>query len=334
MRAWIVENQRPMTERPMRYVELPPPEAEGTQVRIRVTACGICRTDAHIAEGDLPLHRRPTIPGHQVVGIIDQVGEQVTLHKVGDRAGTAWVGSACGVCNECRSERENYCAHFEGNGWHLAGGYAQYMAVEERFVYSLEGIGLDDVQAAPLMCPGVTAYATLRLAGVDRGDRVGLFGFGPTAFYALRLARALGADVLVGTRGIGRRELAVKEGASWVGSTERDTMPGNLDAAIIFPAAGALAETALAAVRPGGTVVSAAITMPGFAVRDYRANFWGRDFKTLYHVRRQDALGLLRQARTIDLAMPVRTVPPEQAQEALQQVAAGTRTDLATVIRW
>ena len=318
----------------MRFVELPAPVAEGTQVRIRVTACGICRTDAHIAEGDLPLQRRPTIPGHQVVGMVDQVGDKVTRHAVGDRVGTAWIGGACGSCAECLDERENYCEQFQGNGWHLAGGYAQYMTVEESFAHSLAGVGLDDVHVAPLMCPGVTACATLRLARVDRGTRVGLFGYGPTAFYSLRLARSEGAEVLVSTRGEERRKLAIREGAVWAGSTERDVMPDKLDAAIVFPASGRLAELALAAVRPGGVVVSAAIDMPGFAVRDYRSNFWGRDFRSLYNVRREDVQCIIRKARSEDLTMPVRVVEPEQAQEVLQQVAAGKFPDLAAVIRW
>jgi len=334
MRAWIVEEQRPIAERPLRFVDLPAPVAEGTQVRIRVVACGLCRTDGHIAEGDLPLHRRPTIPGHQVVGVVDQVGAQVTMHQVGSRVGVAWIGGACGSCRECRSDRENYCPQFQGTGWHLAGGYAEYMAVEERYVYSLGDLAMEDAQAAPLMCPGTTGYAALRMAGVDRGDRLGLFGFGPTAFYVLRMARSLGVEVLVSTRGQARRELAVKEGASWAGSTDRDRIPDGLDAAIVFPAAGSLAERALAAVRPGGVVVSAAIAMPGFEIRDYRSNFWGRDFRTLYNVRPTDAQGVIRQARSIDLAMPVRVIQPEQVQEALQRVLAGDQPELATVVRW
>ena len=188
MKVWILEKQTKIEERPMKLVDIPEPHAINSQIRLKVISCGICRTDIHIAEGDLPLKKTPLVLGHEIVGIVDEAGRNVKKFKIGDRVGISWLNSACGKCKYCLSGRENYCHDFMCTGWDVDGGFAEYMTIEEDFALSLKDVDMEADDIAPLMCPGIAGYSAFKLIGAKRGDRLGLYGFGPTSFYVLKVA--------------------------------------------------------------------------------------------------------------------------------------------------
>ena len=240
MKAWILEEQAGVEERPLKLVDLPAPHARADEVRIEIAACGVCRTDIHIAEGDLALRKAPIILGHEVVGIVDEVGEQVERFAVGDRAGVYWLHSACGRCKYCLSGRENYCPEVRCTGWDADGGFAEYVTVPAAYALPLNRVGMDALEIAPLMCPGIAGYAAFKLAEVQAGEKLGLYGFGPTAYCVLKVARARDIAVYVSTRSPRNIEAARREGARWAANAAQEEMPCKLDAAIIFPPAGKL----------------------------------------------------------------------------------------------
>jgi propanol-preferring alcohol dehydrogenase len=245
MKAWVLETQASIEERPLTLMEVPTPHAHDDEVRLRVLVCGVCRTDIHIAEGDLPLRKSPVILGHEIVGIVDEVGRDVERFHADDRAGVYWLHSTCGECKYCLSGRENYCPEIQCTGWDADGGYAEYVTVPAAYGLPLNGVHMKPVEIAPLMCPGIAGYAAFKLTGAQKGDKLGLYGFGPTAYYVLKVAQFLGVEIYVSTRSQKNIDSARGEGARWAANAAEEEMPCELDAAILFPPAGNLVELIL-----------------------------------------------------------------------------------------
>ncbi len=256
MKAWTLTTQAPIEEKPLTFTEIADPHADDYEIRIRVSYSGICRTDIHIAEGDLPLKKSPIILGHEVFGIVDEMGEKVTRFRLGERVGAYWLHSTCGHCKYCHSDRENYCPDFQATGWHANGGFAEYMAIPEGTTLSLESVHLDPSKIPPLLCPGIAGYAAFKLADIQSGENLGLYGFGPTAYYVLKIAQSLNIETYVSTRSPKNVDRAVREGAVWAADSSNEDMPVGLDAAILFPPAGNLVEPILSQVKPRLTIYS------------------------------------------------------------------------------
>jgi propanol-preferring alcohol dehydrogenase len=317
MKAWILEEQAGIEERPLKLVEAPTPRPHDDQVRLRVVVCGVCRTDIHIAEGDLPLRKSPVILGHEIVGIVDEVGKDVERLRAGDRAGVYWLHSACGRCKYCLSGRENYCPEIKCTGWDVDGGYAEYVTVPAAYALSLNGVQMSPVEIAPLMCPGIAGYAAFKLTGVQEGDKLGLYGFGPTAYYVLRVAQFLGIEVYVSTRSRRNIESARREGARWAANAAEEDMPCKLDAAILFPPAGNLVEPVLSQLRRGGALVMAPVSASPIRIEDYSENLWGRDIRTLYNLSRSDGEAFFDIVGRLELDMGTSVFPFQDLQDAL-----------------
>jgi propanol-preferring alcohol dehydrogenase len=306
----------PVEERPLELVDLPMPEPGQGEIRLRVRACGVCRTDLHVIEGDLPRRTLPIVPGHQVVGIVDAVGSGSEGFRVGDRAGIAWLRGTCGTCEWCRSGRENLCGRSTYTGYHANGGYAEYAVVPAAYAYPLpEAFG--DLEAAPLLCAGIIGYRALQRSSVPPGGRLALYGFGSSAHVVMQIARHRGCTVDVVTRGEGHRELAREMGAAWAGGPG-ETPSELADGAIIFAPAGEIVPEALRAVRPGGTVACAGIYMSSVPELDYEECLFHE--KTLTSVEantREDGRGLLKEAAEVPVRARVTEYSLEEANEAL-----------------
>src|SRR5436190_76888 len=252
MQAWQLREPRPVDERPLTQVDLPKPELGENDLLIRVSVCGVCHTDLHIVEGEIPLPKLPVIPGHQIVGIVEKAGPAVTRFKPGDRVGVPWLNWADGVCNYCRSDQENLCDNGRFTGYHVDGGYADYQVTDEKFAYAIPE-AFPDEQAAPLLCAGVIGYRALRLAGARQAKRLGLYGFGASAHISIQVARHWGVEVYVFTRGAEHHQLAERLGAAWAGAAEDDPH-AEMDCSIIFAPSGQLVPPALKLLRKGGTL--------------------------------------------------------------------------------
>ena len=306
MKAAVLKSPASIASRPLEIRELPIPTPAPGQVLLRVLACGVCRTDLHIVEGELKPVRDHVIPGHQIVG----------LDAGGTRYGITWMAGIDGTCEYCRRGEENLCDSPVFTGYSVDGGYAEYAVARSDFAIPLPA-GLDDLEAAPLLCAGVIGFRSLRVAGVQRGERVGLFGFGASAHLALPVLRAWGCHVSVSTRGASHRELAESLGADWVGS-ERDRPPLPLDRAITFAPSGDVVVTALASLRKGGVVAINAIHLDRIPEFDYDSLLWGeRQIRSVANVTRADARDFLRLASEIGLRPKVTPFPLEQANQAL-----------------
>ncbi len=325
MKAWILAQQAKIESKPLQLIETPAPHARGGEVRIKVLVCGICRTDIHIAEGDLPLKKSPLILGHEVVGIVDEVGENASRFIIGDKVGVYWLHSSCGKCKHCLAKRENYCPEFKATGWDKDGGFAEYMTIPEMNAVPLNDIHLEPAEIAPLLCPGVAGYAAFELAGSQKGDKLGLYGFGPTAHCVLKVAQSLGVETYISTRSRKNIARARQAGANWVADTASEPLPCKLDAAVIFPPAGNLVEPVLSHLKKGGTLVMAPVSSSRIAIDDYSQNFWGRSIKTLYHVKKSDAEGFFEIVRGLESEMKVGVslFPFEALPDALIQVKHG-----------
>jgi len=316
MRAMVLESPRPVEQRPLRLADIDEPQAGPGEIRVRVRCCGLCHTDLHTVEGDLPLPRTPIVPGHQIVGIVDQLGDDATTFKVGDRVGVPWLYSTDGTCRYCRSGTENLCNNARFTGLHANGGYAEAMVVREDFAYALPS-QFTDWQAAPLLCAGVIGYRALKMSGAKDADRIGLFGFGASAHIVIQLARHLWMRVYVFTRADSHRALALELGADWVGSAA-DQPPDELDAAIIFAPAGALVLDALRHVRKGGRVILAGITMTPIPQMDYSLIYGERILRSVANATRQDARDFLALAAKVPVRTEVEMFPLEDANHALE----------------
>lgn len=315
MRAMILNQPAPIEERPLQEMDVPAPTPGAGEVLIRVRACGVCHTDLHTVEGDLPLPQRPLIPGHQVVGVVEAKGSHVTRFREGDRVGVAWLFSTCGSCHFCQEGRENLCESARFTGYHVAGGYAEAMVVAADFAYPLPP-AFSDTAAAPLLCAGVIGYRALRLSEVQPRQRLGMYGFGSSAHVTLQVARHWGCEVFVFTRSPEHQQLARDLGAAWVGRAEEDP-PAKLHSAIIFAPAGSLVPEALRVLERGGTLALAGITMSPIPELDYTLLYQERTVRSVANSTRQDAENLLRLAAEIPLRPEVQVFPLEAANEAL-----------------
>lgn len=307
---------------PLRLEERPPPSPGPGQVRLAVSACGVCRTDLHVVEGDLPDVPDPIVPGHQVVGRVEAVGPGVTEPELGTRVGLAWLQGTCGACTYCREGSENLCESPRFTGYHVDGGYAEACLAPATWVHPLpEAFG--DVEATPLLCAGIIGYRALRLSGVRPGQRLGIHGFGNSAHVTIQLALHRGCDVYVSSLREEHRSLAREMGATWVGGAD-EAPPVPVHGAILFAPAGELVPPALRSLRRGGTLAVAGIHLSRIPGLDYdRELFHERVLRSVTANTRQDARDLLREAAEIPIRTRVTCHPLARANEALQDLKAG-----------
>ncbi len=317
MKAWTLTEQAPVEQRPLKLGDVARPRPGDHEILVRVRACGICRTDLHVVEGDLPLKRPSVVPGHQVVGEVVSTGPSVDGYAPGDRVGIAWLSRTCGQCRFCVSDRENLCEHPRFTGWTVDGGYATMMTAPASFTYRLPE-RFDDLQAAPLLCAGIIGYRAIRLTGIDSwaGTRLGIYGFGAAGHVAIQVARARGAEVYVFTRDERHRALASELGAAWVGG-DGDAPPLKLDTAIIFAPAGRLVPEALGRLDRGGTLVLGGIHMSDIPSMPYELLYGERVVRTVANNTREDGRKFLDEAARIGVKTRVQTFPFEKADEAL-----------------
>ncbi|HSO32343.1 MAG TPA: zinc-dependent alcohol dehydrogenase family protein [Labilithrix sp.] len=314
---------------PLRAVELPTPSPRAGELLLRVAACGVCRTDLQLAEGDLAARRLPIVPGHQIVGHVIAVGEGVRGWQIGERAGVAWLAGTCGRCARCREGRENLCAEATFTGWDRDGGYATHAVVRADFALRLPET-FADLAAAPLLCGGVIGYRSLAVSGVRPGQRLGLFGFGASALLALQVARYWDCRVFVCTRSESERARARARGAEWAGGYD-EPLPVALDAAITFAPVGSVVVAALAALERGGTVAINAIHLDGIPAFPYDALWWERSLRSVANFTRQDARDLLDLAPLIPIRTEVDVYPLHEANRALADLKEGRVTGAAVL---
>jgi propanol-preferring alcohol dehydrogenase len=322
MHAWVVDTPGPLSTHPLQLVERPAPQPAAGQVRVRVICCGVCRTDLHLVEGDLAPRRPGVVPGHEVVGVVDAVGEGTTRLSLGDRVGVAWLGATDGTCDYCRSGRENLCTAPTFTGWDVDGGYAEHCLVDERFAY-LVPEHLDDEQAAPLLCAGIIGYRALRTAAVPPGGRLGIYGFGGSAHLTAQIALAQGLRVHVLTRGRHNQQLARELGCDSVGDAA-DAPPEPLDGAILFAPAGELVPVALAALDRGGTLAVAGIWLSDIPALDYDGHlFQERVLRSVTANTRLDGEEFLALAVRLGVRATTTAYDMRQADQALADLASG-----------
>ncbi|MGC2360575.1 MAG: zinc-dependent alcohol dehydrogenase family protein [Thermoplasmata archaeon] len=299
-------------------------------VRIQVRACGVCRTDLHIVDGELTPPNLPRIPGHEIVGSITAVGTEARRYRVGDRVGVPWLGWTCGVCEYCRSGRENLCDRARFTGYHVEGGYAEFTVADERFTFPIPA-GFEDVEAAPLLCAGLIGYRALRMAG--GGPRVGFYGFGAAAHIAVQVAKYRGQRVFAFTRPGDRRgqEFARSLGAEWAGGSDQ-TPPEPLDSALIFAPVGPLVPTALSATAKGGTVVCAGIHMSDIPTFPYRILWGERSVRSVANLTREDGTEFLAIAANAKLRTVTTPFPLGEANQALAALREGRLEGAAVLV--
>jgi len=331
MLAWAVAEPRPITEAPLRLVDRPVPRPAADEVLVRVRVCGVCRTDLHLAEGDVPPRRRGVVPGHEVVGSVEETGADVTRFSVGDRVGIAWLRHTCGACRWCRAGRENLCPSSRYTGWDADGGYAEYATVPAAFAYGIPD-AFDDEHAAPLLCAGIIGYRALRRAQLPPGGRLGIYGFGGSAHITAQVALAQGAEVHVLTRGDEARRLALSLGASSAGGAD-DRPPVTLDSAIVFAPAGELVPVALRALARGGTLALAGIHVSDVPALEYQRHlFYEKTLTSVTSNTRRDGEELLRLADRLSVRVEATPYAFHDADRALEDLAAG-RVRGAAVLR-
>ncbi len=315
MKACVLASPAPIESNPLRVEDLPKPKPGPGQVLIRVHACGVCRTDLHVVEGELAPRKSPVVPGHQVAGVVEENGAGATRFRSGARVGVPWLHQTCGVCEYCRSARENLCERAVFTGWMVDGGYAEYVVAPQDFVYALpEGFG--DLHVAPLLCAGIIGFRTLRLSGVQPGGSLAMYGFGAAAHVAIQVARHWGISVYAISRDVGHRELARDLGAVWAGGAN-DEPPVKLDAALIFAPAGELAIAALRALKRGGTVAIGGIHMSPIPELDYNLLYHERVVRSVANNTRRDGEDFLKIAAEIPIRTEVREFALEEANLAL-----------------
>lgn len=315
MKAMRLYEQGPMQLHRLQLTDLPLPEPGEGQVRLRVLRCGVCHTDLHTVEGDIHPPRLPLTPGHQVVGVVDQIGTGVTEIKIGQRVGVPWLHAADGECQFCRAGLENLCPNARFTGFHVDGGYAEYMLAQANYILPLPE-NLPDDQAAPLLCAGIIGYRSLRLADLQPGERLGLVGFGASAHLAIQLARYWDCEVYVFTRSEEHRRHARELGAAWTGEAG-EKPPKPLDRAVIFAPAGRLVPPTLEALRPGGTLAINAIHMSPIPELPYRLIYGERTLRSVANATYRDGLEFLELAVKIPIHATVSLYPLEAANQAL-----------------
>ena len=320
MKAFVLEKPALVEEKPMRLVETGKPELLPDEVLVRVTACGVCRTDLHVCEGELA-HRRPRIiPGHQIVGRVTELGEDVESLSIDDRVGIAWLNRTCGVCRYCETNRENLCESADFTGWTVHGGFAEFAKAPAGFVYPIPG-GFSDTQAAPLLCAGIIGYRALSLTGIDKssaaGAKLGIYGFGAAGHVCIQIARSWGMEVYVATRDRSRHQALAEElGAEWVGETY-DPLPVRLDASIVFAPAGEIVPAALESLDKGGTLVLGGIYMSPIPQFKYELLYGERVIRSVSNNTREDGREFLLNAESAGVRTHVEEYPLEAAGEVL-----------------
>jgi alcohol dehydrogenase, propanol-preferring len=333
MRAMVLERPGAAASAPLSAAERALPEPGPAELRLRVTACGVCRTDLQICEGDLPARRLPLVPGHQVVGVVDALGPGVTGWEVGSRAGVTWLAGTDGTCRFCVTGRENLCEAATFTGWDLDGGYAEAIVVRAAFAVQLPE-AYPDLAAAPLLCGGVIGYRSLRVAGLGPGTagaRLGLYGFGASARLALQVARTWGVDAYVATRSAAERARALELGAAWAGGIE-DTPPVPLDAAVTFAPVGSVVAAAVRALDRGGVVAINAIHLDQLPAMPYEDLWWERSIRSVANVTRRDAREFLSLAAQAGITTDIETHPLADANVALARLAAGEVRGTAVLV--
>lgn len=326
MRAMVLEQ----TGRPLVMKELPDPLPGPGEIRVRVAACGVCRTDLHVVDGDLPHPSLPLIPGHEIVGHVDMIGAGVTGFRMGERVGIPWLGHTCGACDYCRAGRENLCDHPLFTGYTRNGGYATHAVADASYAFPLGGLG-EDGAVAPLLCAGLIGWRSLVLAG--EGKVLGIYGFGAAGHIVLQVARAQGRKVFTFSRpGDGEAEAFARQlGADWAGGSD-EMPPEALDAAIIYAPVGSLVPAALRATRKGGRVVCAGIHMSDIPSFPYRILWEERQLLSVANLTRQDARDFLRVAGEADIRTTTTLYPLARANEALDDLRAGRLQGAAVLI--
>jgi alcohol dehydrogenase, propanol-preferring len=320
MKAWSLRTPASVDERPLLLADVPTPDACEDELLVRVSACGICRTDLHIVEGELPVRLSPVIPGHQIVGRVAAVGSNVADFAIDDRVGIAWLNRTCGKCRYCLAGRENLCEQAMFTGWTVNGGYAEYAVAPASFTYRIPN-NFEDIQAAPLLCAGIIGYRCLRLTGLPehdwKGARLGIYGFGAAGHICIQLARSRGAEVYVCTRDRERHQaLAHELGATWVGDAA-EAPPVKLDTAIIFAPAGELVPCALKAIAKGGTLILGGIHMSPIPTFDYSLIYDERIIRSVANNTRADGREFLLEAARLPVRTHVQTFSFDQVNDAL-----------------
>jgi propanol-preferring alcohol dehydrogenase len=332
MRAMVLENGGASRSR-LELRELPVPVPGNNEVLLRIGATAVCRTDLHIIDGDLPAPKPDLVPGHQIVGIVEAVGEGVRGIEKGDRRGVPWLGRTCGVCRYCRGGMENLCDDARFTGYELDGGYAEYAVARAGFTLPIPD-AYEDEEAAPLLCAGLIGYRALCLAaveGLDGPARLGLFGFGSSAHIVIQVGRHLGYEVHVYTRGEAARGLALELGAAWAGGGD-ERPPVELDSVIVFAAVGELVPLALSCVRKGGVVVCAGIHMTPIPEFDYELLWGERVVRSVANLTRRDGLEFLELAPAVPVRTEFESFPLEEANEALALHRSGAVKGSAVLI--
>jgi propanol-preferring alcohol dehydrogenase len=329
MKAAILRAPADIRKSPLEIVDVARPQPGAGQVLLRVRACGVCRTDLHIVEGELAQLRSPLIPGHQIVGDIIEGGTPDL--PAGARVGVSWVGGVDGSCPYCRRHLENLCDAPTFTGYTVDGGYAEYAVARTDFVFPLPA-ALDDLHAAPLLCAGIIGFRSLRVAGVERGENVGLFGFGSSASLAISVLHAWKCKVYVSTRGASHRRLAASLGAAWIGD-EHAKPPVDLDRAITFAPSGDVVVAALASLRKGGVVAINAIHLDRMPEFDYDRLLWGeRQIRSVANMTRADATDFLHLAGEIGIEARVTSYPLDRANEALAAIKSDSVDGAAVIV--
>ncbi len=330
MRAMILSDTADVHDKPLVLQELPEPKPGPGEILIKVSACGVCRTDLHIVEGELPVHKQNVIPGHQVVGVVKETGHGVTRFKRGSRVGVAWLHHTCCNCGFCNRGDENLCLNAGFTGYDIDGGYAEYTVIHEDFAYELPD-DFPDLKVAPLLCAGIIGYRTYKLSNIQPGGRLGIFGFGAAAHITIQIALYQGCEVYVFTRGESRRELAKTMGARWAGNSTDD--PGvKLDSSMIFAPAGDLVPTALGLTERGGTVALGGIYMSPVPPMDYTKHLYHeRVLRSVMNATRQDGKELLELAAKIPINSTITTFPLEETNEALIALKDGNINGAAVI---
>jgi len=334
MKAMVLEEISPITGSPLKWTEVPDPQPGRGEVRVKVHCCAICRTDLHVIEGDLPRQKLPIIPGHQIVGAVDRLGEGCRKLTMGQRVGVAWLRHTCGECRFCRAGRENLCGSQRFTGYHADGGYAEYAVVAEDFAYEMPE-AFSDEEATPLLCAGIVGYRALKRSRLPDGGKLAIYGFGSSAHVIAQIALHRGCEVYVVTRGESHRQLAREIGAEWVGKNAAE-MPVKVDSAIIFAPAGELVPPALAALEKGGTLSLAGIYMTPIPEMDYEKYvFYERDICSVTANTREDGRELLAEAARIPIRPHTASYELRDANKALQDLKADriSGTGVLTVAR-
>jgi len=318
MKAFEIQSQGSIEKNPLILVDRSIPSPGEREVLIKISVCGMCHTDLHTVEGDLTLPQKPVIPGHQAVGIIEEIGKNVKHLRKGDCVGTTWLFGTCGDCHYCKKGQENLCDHAQFTGFHTDGGYAEYVVMHEDFAVRMPD-GFSHEQAAPLLCAGVIGYRSLRLCEVNPGENLGLYGFGAAAHITIQIARFRGCHVYVFTRSDEHKAHAIELGAVWAGNTT-DKPPELMEGSILFAPSGKIVPEALKHLKKGGTVVINAVHMSNIPEMPYERIYYEKTLRSVANCSRSDAEELMKLATEIPIKTDIELFSFSMANEGLQKL--------------